>query len=343
MTRMEQEIAAQSAALEHTAAVNADKIAALATEIKQNNIGQIVVAARGSSDNACNYFKYLCEIYAGIPVSFAAPSVLTLYDGALCLKNAAVIGVSQSGAAADVIAVIERAKACGGVTAAITNNPDSPLAKAAAHSICMDVGEEKSVAATKTYTAQMMLLAKIADALSGGKLTKTLAAVPQLVADTVATVKNDVERAAARFKTVDNCYVLSRGILYAAGQECSLKIQETTYTHARAYAISDFHHGPFAVVGDGTHVVMLCADGKAQKDNAEMLAKLTAAGADVTLFTSDASLIGGAARVAIPKSDEAIAPFAFVVAGQLFALHLSLSRGLNPDAPRGLKKVTITK
>ncbi len=343
MTKMEQEIGAQAAALKHTAEVNAAKITALADEIKKKGIGQIMVAARGSSDNACNYFKYLCEIYAGIPVSFAAPSVLTLYDGALNLKNMAVIGVSQSGAAADVISVIERAKACGGVTAAITNNPDSALSKAAAHSICMDVGEEKSVAATKTYTAQMYLLAMIADALSGGKLTAVLKGVPSLIEQTIAQSADSVKKAAARFVDVENCYVLSRGILYAAGQECSLKIQETTYTHARAYAISDFHHGPFAVVGEGTHIVMLCAAGRAGKDNAEMLSKLTVAGADVTAFTSDETLSDCAARVQIPASDEAIAPFAFVTAGQMFALNLSLARGLNPDSPRGLKKVTITK
>lgn len=343
MTLMEQEIGAQAAAIRHTAEVNADKIKAFADEIKRKKIGHIMVAARGSSDNACNYFKYLCEIYAGIPVSFAAPSVLTLYDGALDLSGMAVIGVSQSGAAADVISVIERAKACGGVTAAVTNNADSALARAAAHSIFMDVGEEKSVAATKTYTAQMYLLAMIADALSGGKLTKDLATVPALVKETTERVAADVEKAAARFKDVKNCYVLSRGILYAAGQECALKIQETTYTHARAYAISDFHHGPFAVVEEGTHVIMLCAQGKTAKDNAEMLSKLAAAGADVTVFSSDSAIAGGAARVEIPASAEAVAPFAFVTAGQMFALHLSLARGLNPDSPRGLKKVTITK
>ena len=170
MTNMELEIMSQPAAVRHAAEVNAGVIAGFAEAIKARGVKQIVVAARGSSDNACNYFKYLCEIYAGIPVSSAAPSVITLYDGALDLSQTAVIGVSQSGAAADVIAVVERARSQGGITAAITNNKDSALAKAAEYSVFMDVGEEKSVAATKTFTAQMYMLAKIADALSGGKI-----------------------------------------------------------------------------------------------------------------------------------------------------------------------------
>lgn len=342
MTLMEAEIAAQPEALRHAAEKNEKVIAAFVEAVKARGIKHILLAARGSSDNACNYFKYLAEIYAGIPVSFAAPSVITLYDGALDLSGTAVIGVSQSGAAADVISVVERARNGGGVTAAITNNPASPLAAAAQFVVDMDVGEEKSVAATKTYTAQMYLLSLIADALAGGKIT-ALAEAPALIGKTIRESRADAERAAARFKDVVDCYVLARGIMYAAAQECSLKIQETSYTHSRAYAISDFYHGPFAVIGEGTRVIMLAAAGAAEKDNADMLLKLTEAGADVTVFTSDPTLQGGAARIRVPAADEAIAPFAFVAAGQMFALSLSLARGLNPDAPRGLKKVTVTK
>ena len=342
MTNMELEIMSQPAAVRHAAEVNAGVIAGFAEAIKARGVKQIVVAARGSSDNACNYFKYLCEIYAGIPVSSAAPSVITLYDGALDLSQTAVIGVSQSGAAADVIAVVERARSQGGITAAITNNKDSALAKAAEYSVFMDVGEEKSVAATKTFTAQMYMLAKIADALSGGKL-KDLDKVPEVIDGTINSAGAAIKAAAARLKDVRSCYVLARGIMYAAAQESALKIQETTYTHARAYAVSDFYHGPFAVVDGNTSVILLAAEGKASRDNTEMLGRLSAAGADVTLISSDKSVSGGNARVDIPVCAEAIAPFAFVTAAQLLALNVSLSRGLNPDAPRGLKKVTVTK
>lgn len=342
MTLMEQEILSQPQAVRHAGQVNAEVIAEFAAAVKARGIRQIMVAARGSSDNACNYFKYMCEIYAGIPVSTAAPSVLTLYNGALDLSHTAVIGVSQSGAAADVISIVERANAQGGVTAAVTNNNASPLHKAAQFPVFMDVGEEKSVAATKTYTAQMYVLARIADALSGGKIP-ALDDVPDLIEQTIRMTAESVRQAALRLKDINDCYVLSRGILYAAAQESALKVQETTYTHARAYAISDFYHGPFAVVDEDTHVILLAACGRAAKDNADMLGRLTAAGADVTLLSSDENVTGGAVRVEIPCSEESIAPFAFVTAAQLLALNLSLARGLNPDAPRGLKKVTITK
>lgn len=342
MTLMEQEILSQPQAVRHAGEANAKVIADFAAAVKARGIKQIMVAARGSSDNACNYFKYLCEIYAGIPVSMAAPSVLTLYDGALDLSQTAVIGVSQSGAAADVISIVERANALGGVTAAVTNNNTSPLHKAAQFAVFMDVGEEKSVAATKTYTSQMYVLARIADALSGGKVP-ALDAVPELIDATIKMSAAAAEKAALRLKDMHDCYVLARGILYAAAQESALKIKETTYTNAHAYAISDFYHGPFAVVDDNTHIVLLAACGRAAKDNADMLARLSAAGADITLLSSDEAISGDAARVEIPCSEEAIAPFAFVTAAQLLALKLSLARGLNPDAPRGLKKVTITK
>lgn len=342
MTLMEQEILSQPKAVKHAGEANANMIAAFAAAVKKHGVKQVIVAARGSSDNACNYFKYLCEVYAGLPVSTAAPSVLTLYDGAIDMRDTAVIGVSQSGAAADVIAVIERARTQGAVTAAVTNNSGSGLAKAAEYSVFMDVGEEKSVAATKTFTAQMYLLARIADALSGGKVPG-LDTVSDLIAETIQAVSEPVKSAALRLKDTHDCYVLARGFLYAAAQESALKIQETTYTHARAYAISDFYHGPFAVIDKGTHVLVLAAAGKTQKDNLDMLGRLAAAGADVTLLSSDPAVTGGAVRVEIPAAAEAVAPFAFVTAAQLLALHLSLARGLTPDAPRGLKKVTITK
>lgn len=342
MTLMEKEILSQPEAVRHAAEANADCIRAFVAAAKAHGVSQIVTAARGSSDNACTYFKYLCEVYAGLPVSSAAPAVMTLYGGRPDMSHAAVIGVSQSGAAADVIAVIETARAQGAVTAAITNNKDSALAKAAEYSIFMDVGEEKSVAATKTFTAQMYLLARIADELSGGQIP-ALDRVPALIDETIRSARPALEAEAKRVKDMRGCYVLSRGIMYAAAQESALKIQETTYTHARAYAVSDFYHGPFAVVGEGTHVLLLAAAGKAQKDNLDMLGRLEGAGADVTLLSSDPEVAGGTTRVTIPASEEAIAPFAFVTAAQLFALSLSLSRGLNPDAPRGLKKVTVTK
>lgn len=343
-TIMIREIAEQPEGLKKCADYNKNVIAEIAKKVKDNNIRHIHLAARGSSDNACNYFKYLSEIYTGIPASFAAPSVVTLYNGKLDLNGTLVIGVSQSGKAADVLAILERAKATGAVTVSITNSPDSPMATAADYHIFLNVGEEKSVAATKTFTAQMYALALLAAAIGEDKkLSAALESVPAKISEVIA-LQDKIAAAAKRYTDAVDCYVLSRGISYAAAQETALKIQETTYVKARAYAISDFHHGPFAVVDEKSRLVIIAPNDQSAKDSIEMIEKAKATGADITVFTDSEKIAALAdAPILLPSIDESVTPFVYVTCAQIFACNLSLFRGLTPDSPRGLKKVTITK
>jgi glucosamine--fructose-6-phosphate aminotransferase (isomerizing) len=340
---MFKEICEQPAVLERLYALNEKTFRAIAAEVKKRGVTQITMAARGSSDNACNYFKYLEEIYCGLPVSFAAPSVISLYNGKLKFVNSLVIGVSQSGKAADALEVLARAKANGAVTVSITNNTDSPMAAAADYHIDLGAGPELSVAATKTFSAQMYALALLAAELSGdAELKKTLAGVPAAVQKTVNNAES-IALAARALKDNTDCFVLSRGLTYAVAQETALKIQETTYIKARCYAASDFHHGPFAMVDDKTTVILLMPSDVSDKDMTEMEVKLRNAGARLIIFSDKPVTAPCAAVVTVAKAEDAALPFCYAVSAQLFANALSIARNLNPDAPRGLNKVTITK
>lgn len=344
MTLMEQEIMEQPEALKLTAKLNAEVYKEIAKAVRKNKVRSIVLASRGSSSHAGIYFKYLCETYAGIPVSFAAPSALTLYNGRLKYENTLVIGVSQSGAAADAITIMKRAKATGAVVAAVTNNPESDMAKAAAYNIFLGCGEEKSVAATKTFTAQMYNLALLAAAIAGDSALKAeLRKVPGLVAKALK-LKKQLNKAALRYHDASDAYVLARGTNYAAAREAALKLMETTYLRAKGFAASNFHHGPFAVMSNDTRALLFCPSGESYPSMKEMLLKLKATGCDITVFSDNEELKAEAnAFVKMPEANDCVSPVIYAVAAQLFALSLAEARGLNPDAPRGLQKITITK
>lgn len=342
MTIMETEIRAQSQSLRDCYRHNIELIKQIAQKVKALGIKHIIVSARGSSDHACGYFKYLCEIFAGFPVTMAAPSVVTVYNGRLDMSGTLVIGVSQSGEAEDVRAVLKRANDQHALTVSITNRPDSPMAREADYHLFLNVGEEKSVAATKTFTAQMYILAFIVAQLAdSAELTEALLRVPDLI-DDVINRQALIDESSDRLVRADDCYILGRGISYAAAQEAALKLQETTYIKARAFATSDFYHGPFAVLDANTFVLMIAPDDKTAKDSGDMLKRIKDTGADVTVFT-DNKEIKADSVVLLPSCDEFTTPFIYTVCAQLFACNLSVKRGLSPDTPRGLNKVTITK
>ncbi len=343
MTLMEQEIFQQPDALKTAALLNAPAIRELKTAAGKAKIRSVVMAARGSSNHACIYFKYLCEVYAGLPVSFAAPSALTLYGGKLSYKNTLVIGVSQSGAAKDALTVMRRAKETGGLVAAVTNNKDSEMAGCADFHLFLGCGAEQSVAATKTFTAQMYVLALLAAALSKDNGLRTaLKTVPAIVKKTLK-LKGQLKKAALRYLDAPDGYILARGTNYAAAREAALKLMETTYFRARAFAASNFHHGPFAVMSPATRALLFCPAGESFASMKEMLAKLKDTGCDITVFSDDEALCAEAdSFVLTPSAPDSVSPFIYVAAAQLFALSLAEAKGLNPDAPRGLKKITVT-
>lgn len=345
MTQMWLEILEQPKVFEKCLDHNLEKIRTVASILKERKINHVFIAARGTSDHAGMYAKYLAEIRLGIPVTLAAPSVFTIYNRNLKLDGSLVIGISQSGRAADVLEVIKKAREQGAVTVAITNNTESPLAQGAEFHLYCDAGVEKSVSATKTFTSQMYLLAQlIAEWGEDEELKKELSGVPELVKNTIDNNADYIKNLVQRYRFMNECFILARGMNYPIALETALKIQETSYVRARAYPISDFHHGPFAMIDNHTSVIVFAPEGPTFADCMEMLNKLRNAGADILVVSNDQEALSmGDCSITIPKAGEFTVPFANAAAAQIFACDLAVLKGLNPDTPRGLSKITITR
>ena len=335
---------------------NRETMDSLVKAIKDSKATNFVAAARGTSDHALIYFKYVLEIYSNYTVGLSAPSVVTLYKGKINYSNSVIIGCSQSGKAADVLEVIRKGNEQGAITVGVTNDPESPIAKEAKYHLFCDCGEEKSVAATKTFSAQLYLLLWLASELSNLKdnldylknLKKEIDSfIPRI--DELTTVYAD------KFKNMKSGFVLSRGVTYAIAREATLKLQETCYIQMKGYPGSDFYHGPMAMVNEETPVIIYCAKNNGDEemqslvraDQIKLIDKMTSLNAPVLLVTNDCVLTGK-----FPKCSDALinfsAPeevmmFAFALFAQMFACKISCGIGNNPDAPRALKKVTITK
>lgn len=324
---------------------NLQPIREVVKAIRSRNIDFVYIAARGTSDHAAVYGKYLMETILGIPVALAASSVLTVYQRSLKLKNALVIGISQSGKAADALEVIRNANAQGAITLTITNAPDSPLASEAQFHLCCNAGLEISVAATKTFTAELFLLAQlVAEWAADEGLKQELAQVPGKLTETFK-LSEDITQKAIRYRFMNECFVLARGINYAIALETALKIQETNYVRAKAFAVSDFWHGPIAMVDQEIPVIVLAPKGPSLQDVEAMIAKLQTVQAELLIVSNQCEILRqGACSFAIPETEnDAISPFFNVCVAQIFSCQLALIKGLNPDRPRGLNKVTITK
>lgn len=341
MTNMEIEIKSQPEMLSRCFEENKAKAQTLADKILSKECKHVILVARGSSDNACMFFKYLLETKVGKPVVFFHPSVITMYGSDYDFSSSVVIGVSQSGQAADCLAVMEKARVCGAFVASITNFEDSPMAVNADLHLFMNVGLEKSVAATKTMTGEMMLLSEVVAFAANESLS---AKDFEEAAAYVISHEDQAEAIAEALKDIDQLIVLARGNALSAAYEIALKLQETCYVNARPYAMSDFYHGPFALASESMPFILISTDENTRKDAFEMNAKLKAVGAKTYIITNDDELAKECTRsIMIAKGGDHCDAPAAVIAGQLLAMHLSAKKGLNPDAPRGLKKVTITK
>lgn len=335
------EIKEEAQKLPESLALNRKKLDQIGSIVRERNIQFVIYSARGSSDHAGVYFKYLCEIETGMPVSFASPSVLTLYQGNLKMNNTLVIGVSQSGKAKDVLSIVERAKSQGALTVTITNDETSPLALAADIHLGLHVGLEKSVAATKTFTAQMFLLAHVVAAISNNQsLKEELKQIPDLIKQTYLC-EEAIHQEAINYQSIQDCFVLGRGYASSIADEFALKMQETSYVKAMAFATSDFYHGPFALANKDAHFFIFAPKDETNLNSQEIIRQIETIGASCLVFTNDETL-EAKSKIMLPVAPTRIAAFSLVVAIQMFSLHLSLSKGNNPDQPRGLKKVTIT-
>ncbi len=257
---MLQEIAEQPAALRKTIAEERAKVARLGTSLKQRDIDLIVLVARGSSDNAALFGRYLLEITTGIPVSLSAPSVHTLYQAKLNLKHALVIGVSQSGEGEDINRVLENARAGGAFTIGITNEPASSMVKLVEETLLMHGGRERSVAATKTFTGQMLLFYMLSSALAKDGRAIDYQSIPDL-AERALEQKPAIVELVQRYVFMENCVVVGRGLAYANAYEFALKLMETCYVVAERFSSADFLHGPVAMIERHFPVILFAPPG----------------------------------------------------------------------------------
>ena len=306
----------------------------------------LTIAARGSSDNAATYGKYLFESLAGLVTALAAPSLVTRYRTPPSFARGAVIGISQSGAAPDVAAVLAEARAVRAPTIAITNSGRSLLARTAQETFLLRAGRERSVAATKTYTATCVALALLAAnaAEARGRSALSLAGLVESVTEAEAA-ERDADRIARKIGRARTIVVLGRGYEYATALEAALKVKELAGVWAEPYSSADFAHGPIALLEPGIPVILFAARGAAQREARVMTRTLREKGARVYAVTNDegtAALADDAVLLRAPLS-EALTPISFAVVAQLVALSLARRRGLDVERPRGLSKVTRTR
>ena len=298
----------------------------------------VVLVARGSSDNAAIYGRYLLELAVGRPVALAAPSLFTLYDAQVDCRGWLVIGLSQSGRTPEIVDVFERYRAAGARGIAITNDGASPLAAAADALVELGAGEERAVPATKTFLTQLAAFALIAEALGPVRWQPgDLTTLPGHVASGLADPE-PARRAAARLDGADGLIAVGRGFAFAVALEAALKLKETCLLLAEGLSSADFRHGPIAVIQRAFPVLALSAAGAAAADMAELEEVLRGHAGPLLRLAPDAH-----ADLPLPGGlPEALAPIVAVVRAQQLAREVALARGLDPDAPPGLSKVTAT-
>lgn len=370
-THMLNEIQEQPAALRRTLTNTADAARQVALEAQKRNVDLVILAARGTSDHAAIYAQYLFQYLNGIPVALATPSLYTLYGVSPRLGQAMVIGISQSGESTDIVEVVARAREAGALTVGITNQEGSALTTTAQHSLLCHAGLERSVAATKTYTTTCAVLAMLAAFMPGGEpIRDSIGQIPELVSAALQSEQH-IARIAERYVHARDCVVLGRVFQYSTARETALKLEETCYVVATPFSSADFRHGPAALVERGLPVIVFAPPGRTSTDSLELLQWLRERGADCLVIAEEERLLELAA-VAVPltlpsltakpahgtgtaasKNDptnegrtsiaELLAPLPYIVPGQLFAHYLALHKGLNPDQPRSLTKITRTR
>jgi glucosamine--fructose-6-phosphate aminotransferase (isomerizing) len=339
---MLKEICEQPAVLERVCRSEAAAVAALARRLRIHRPPVLVLAARGTSDNAAIYGRYLIETRLGIPVSLAAPSVVTLYGARLRLRGAVVIALSQSGRSPDIVRFLEESRAAGGLTVAITNDPRSPLAHAAHEVLVLHAGRERSVAATKTYTAQLALLSLlVAYTAEDRALVRAHARLPEVVAAALHT-EPAIAAAAVLLRRTRKCLVTSRGFNLATALEGALKLKESSGVAAEALSSADLLHGPIAVVERGFPVIVAAPPGRALQHLTGLVRRLDRRRArTIVLSSAPGALREATLPVRMPTvAEEMLTPHVYIVPLQLLAHHVAQLRGLDADRPQGLRKVT---
>jgi glucosamine--fructose-6-phosphate aminotransferase (isomerizing) len=342
---LKSEIFEQPAILAHLLENKMETAREIAKAVRARDIDYIFLTARGTSDNAGLYAKYLWGAFNRMSVALAAPSLFSIYHMPPTLQNSLVLGISQSGKSPDIVSVLEEGRRQGVLTLAITNAPDSPLAETADFVLDICAGEEKAVAATKTYASELMAIAMLSAALDDdAKHLEILRRVPDWV-EQALVLDPTVERAAERYRYMTQCVVIGRGFNYATAFEWSLKLKELTYVVAQPYSSADFRHGPIAVVERGFPVLAIAPQGAVYSDLLALLQGLHYEHQAELVVISDEeeALALAQTGLRLPAGmPEWVTPMVSIVPGQLFAFHLTRVKGWDTEQPRGLRKVTET-
>ena len=343
MSILEKEILQQPEVIKRLLEMETNHVADLVKRLI-GRFDYIMIAARGTSDNAARYAQYLFGARNRIPVGLATPSLFTLYKSPPSLNGALVIAISQSGQSPDIIEVIAEGKRQGRPTLAIVNHHDSPLANLADHVILLHAETEQAVAATKTYIASLAAMALLSTALMNDQQAYSeLCKIPDWIEhtfDLVAPTLNRVER----YRYMTHCAVIGRGYNYSTAFEIALKIKELTQTIAEPYSSADFRHGPIAMVRNGFPVVLVAPLGYVHSDLQDLVQELRSLDSELLIISDDQYLLNHAHfSLPIPAGiPEWLSPLVTVIPGQLFSLRLAISKGLDPNQPEGLTKVTKT-
>jgi glucosamine--fructose-6-phosphate aminotransferase (isomerizing) len=338
------EIREQPSVAERQLAELPARVQPLAAAVRRATVDYVLIAARGTSDHAATYAQYAIGSIARLPVALAAPSLFTQYRTPLRMRHALVIGISQSGQSPDVVGVIEEARRQGAVTAAITNDPASPLAGAGDHLLPINAGVEASVAATKTYIGEMVAVAVLAATLGDPPAAewRALRRVPDAIQAALSLEDRAAELAAER-TGLEECVILGRGYNLSTALEWALKLRELAYVRAHGYSTADFQHGPVASLPPGGDLLAVSAAGPMASDLAEILVRLRRERRARPLCIAEAPIRGIETLAYGDALPEWLSPIAAIVPAQLFTVALTAAKGLDAAKPRGLKKVTLTR
>jgi glucosamine--fructose-6-phosphate aminotransferase (isomerizing) len=340
-TKMLKEIHEQPEVLARVLDEGWTEVLAAARSLRERGFRFAMLAARGTSDNAALYAKYLFEVILGVPTALASPSAFTLYGSRMQLDDVLMIGISQSGESRDVLETVRRSGELGASTLSVTNGEASAMAGAADHHLYLRAGAEESVAATKTYTASLLVLYLLVEALRGEQTPSAGAReLPAAAREVLGTGWEGTER----YRYADHLVVTSRGYNFATAKEAALKLMETTYVVAEAFSAADLRHGPIAMIGQDFPVIAIVPPGRVREGMHALVETLWERGAEVAVICDDGALARRAGvSFEVPCScPEALSPVLYAMPPQILAHDLARLKRIDPDAPRGLSKVTET-
>ncbi|WP_016907499.1 SIS domain-containing protein [Streptomyces xiaopingdaonensis] len=338
------EMAEQPAVLRRLLEEAAPGIRETARLVAARNPRFVLLTARGTSDNAALYAKYLLEIELGLPCGLTSMSTTTAYGARPDLRDCLVITVSQSGGSPDLVASARSARESGAVTLAVTNNAGSPLAEVCEFHVDIHAGEEKALPATKTYTAELLALYLLVEGMRGVDGTRSAKGLPELV-ESVLARQPEVRGLAARYRFAERMVLTSRGYGYPTAKEAALKLMETSYIPALSYSGADLLHGPLAMVDNVSPVIAVVTDGRGGEALQPVLDRLRDRGADLVVIGAQSQVDRASAGFALPTGDlpEDLQPLLEILPLQMLAWEVTIARGQDPDAPRSLAKVTQTR